>query len=324
LRYLVTGGAGFVGSHVVDALAARGDQILILDDLSTGSVLNIEHLMPSPLVEFVKGSVLDEPLVDDCMRSVDCCFHLASAVGVRLVVDRALDSLLENVRGTDVVMSAAARHGCRLVYTSTSEIYGKKSGDALDETSDRVLGSPAVARWSYATAKAFGEAAAHGYHREHGAHMVIARLFNTVGARQTGRYGMVLPSFVRQALAGQDLTVYGSGTQTRCFTHVLDTVDALLLLADAEEASGKCYNVGSCREVPVFELADRVIERTGSDSRTVLVPYEHAYGDGFEELGRRVPDTTALQALTGWQPSTRRSTTWSSSSALPPPECGTG
>ena len=246
--------------------------------------------------------MLDEPLVDDCMRTVDRCFHLASAVGVRLVVDRALDSLLRNIRGTDSVLAAAARHGRRLLYTSTSEIYGKTSGDALDEATDRVLGSPSVARWSYATAKAFGEAVAHGYHRENGADMVIARLFNTVGARQTGRYGMVLPTFVRQALAGRDLTVYASGTQTRCFTHVLDTVDALLLLCDAEGASGNCYNVGSRREIPVIELAGRVIQRTGSDSRTVLVPYEHAYGYGFEELGRRVPDVSALRRLTGWRP----------------------
>jgi UDP-glucose 4-epimerase len=244
VRYLVTGGAGFVGSHLADALVARGDRVLILDDLSTGSLQNIEHLLSSPLVEFVEGSVLDEPLVDDCMGAVDRCFHLASAVGVRLVVDQALDSLLRNVRGTDIVMSAAVRHGRRLLYTSTSEIYGKASGDALGEASDRVLGSPSVARWSYATAKAFGEAAAHGYHREHGADTVIARLFNTVGARQTGRYGMVLPSFVRQALAGRDLTVYGRGTQTRCFTHVLDTVDALVLLCDTEESAGNCYNVG--------------------------------------------------------------------------------
>lgn len=276
--------------------------MLILDDLSTGSFQNIEHLMSSPLVEFVEGSVLDEPLVDDCMRAVDRCFHLASAVGVRLVVDRALDSLLQNVRGTDVVMAAAARHGCRLVFTSTSEIYGKRSGNALDESSDRVLGSPLVARWSYSTAKAFGEAVAHGYHREHGVETVIARLFNTVGPRQTGRYGMVLPRFVRQALAGRELTVYGPGTQTRCFTHVLDGVDALVLLCDTDEASGNCYNVGSDKEVPVIELAGRVIERTASESRVVLVPYKDAYGDGFEELGRRVPDTSALRALTGWRP----------------------
>jgi UDP-glucose 4-epimerase len=287
----------------VDALAARGDRVLILDDLSAGSLRNIEHWMSSPLVEFVEGSVLDEPLVDDCMRAVDRCFHLASAVGVRLVVERALDSLLGNVRGAEIVMSAAARHGHRLLFTSTSEIYGKASGDALDESADRVVGAPSVARWNYATSKAFGEAVAHGYHREQGADTVIARLFNAVGPRQTGRYGMVLPRFVRQALAGRDLTIYGPGTQTRCFTHVLDTVDALTLLGDAEGASGNAYNVGSAREISVMELAGRVIERTGSDSGIVRVPYAHAYGDGFEELGRRVPNTAALRRLTGWRPS---------------------
>lgn len=324
MRYLITGGAGFIGSHLVDALTTRGDDVLILDDLSTGRIENLDQRDPGRngfegikparkrfsaghsrvgAVEFVEGSVTNEALVDDCMASVDVCVHLASAVGVQLVVQRPLESLLSNVRGCDIVISTAARHERRLLFTSTSEIYGKLSGDSLPETSDRVLGSPFQARWSYSTAKAFGEILAAGFHRQSGAETIVARLFNTVGPRQTGAYGMVLPRFVRQALDGEDLTVYGTGTQSRCFTHVLDTVHALVLLADTEGAIGNVYNVGSTTPVSVIELAGMVIERTGSSSHVKLVPYDEAYGPGFEELGRRVPDIAALEALTGWTPS---------------------
>lgn len=303
MRYLVTGGAGFIGSHLVEALAARGEQVLILDDLSTGERRNVEPLIASGNVELVVGSIMDEALVDDCVQSVDSCFHLASAVGVQLVVSRPLDTLLCNVRGTDIVVSAAARHGRRLLYTSTSEVYGKNSSGSLSEGSDRILGSPFKARWGYAIAKAFGEALSHGYSRECGAEIVVTRLFNTVGPRQKGAYGMVLPRFVQQALADEDLTVYGSGTQSRCFVHVADTVHALLLLVEADDALGGVYNVGSSLEVPIIELAAKVIERTGSSSRVRLIPYEAAYGEGFEELGKRKPDTSALERLTGWQTS---------------------
>jgi UDP-glucose 4-epimerase len=303
VRYLVTGGAGFIGSHLAETLAARGDQVLILDDLSTGDRANVEHLLSADNVELQVGSILDEAVVDECMGAVDACYHLASAVGVQLVVSRPLETLLCNVRGTDNVITSAVRHGRRLLYTSTSEIYGKNSSGALDEDSDRVLGSPLKARWGYATAKAFGEALSHGYVRDRNAEIVIARLFNTVGPRQKGAYGMVLPRFVQQALAGEDLTVYGSGTQSRCFVHVADTVHALTLLLDADEAVGDVFNVGSSLEVPIIELAARVIERTGSRSRVRLIPYETAYGEGFEELGRRKPDTSRIEALTSWQTS---------------------
>jgi UDP-glucose 4-epimerase len=327
VRYLVTGGAGFIGSHLVDALTTRGDDVLVLDDLSTGSLDNLdEHGLqtdgiqangdghrprrrftspPSRVgeVEFVEGSVTDAPLVDDCMSSVDACVHLASAVGVQLVVRRPLESLLRNVRGCDTVMEVAAEHEKRLLFASTSEIYGKLSGDALSEASDRILGAPSQTRWSYSTAKAFGEILAHTYHLEHGTDTVVARLFNTVGPRQTGAYGMVLPRFVRQALTGEDLTVYGTGTQARCFTHVLDTVHALVLLLDSDQATGNVYNVGAPRPVSVIELAGKVIERTGSSSKIRLVSYEEAYGPGFDELGRRVPDISALERLAGWRPS---------------------
>jgi UDP-glucose 4-epimerase len=301
VKYLVTGGAGFIGSHLVELLAARGDHVLVLDDLSTGDRRNIEHLLNSGNVELTVGSILDEELVNESMRSVDACFHLASAVGVQLVVSRPLDTLLCNVRGTDNVISAAVRHERRLLFSSTSEIYGKNSSGALSELSDRVLGSPFKARWGYSTAKAFGEALSHGYARELGAEIVVARLFNTVGPRQKGAYGMVLPRFVQQALSGEDLTVYGTGTQSRCFVHVADTVHALSLLIESDAALGDVFNVGSSNEVPIIELAARVIERTGSSSRVRLIPYESAYGEGFEELGRRKPDTTKLEALTSWQ-----------------------
>jgi nucleoside-diphosphate-sugar epimerase len=303
MRYLVTGGAGFIGSHLVEAIAARGDHVLILDDLSTGERRNIEHLLSAGNVDFKEGSILDEKLVDECMRDADACFHLASAVGVQLVVSRPLDTLLCNVRGTDIVISAAVRHGRRLLFTSTSEIYGKNSSGALDEQCDRILGSPFKARWGYSTAKAFGEALAHGYSRELGSEIVVARLFNTVGPRQKGAYGMVLPRFVYQALTGDDLTVYGTGTQSRCFVHVADTVHALSLLIECDDAVGDVFNVGSVTEVPIIELAAKVIERTGSSSRVRLIPYESAYGEGFEELGRRKPDTTKLEELTSWQTS---------------------
>lgn len=302
MRYLVTGGAGFIGSHLVDLLTSRGDRVVVLDDLSTGRLSNLDHLLPSGLVELVEGSVLDKQAVEESIAEVDGCFHLASVVGVRLIVDRPLDSLLTNVRGCDIVMNAAARGGIRLLFTSTSEVYGKNSQGTLSEDADRLVGSPFKARWSYAIAKSFGEALVHTLAREREAEMCVARLFNTVGPRQSGDYGMVLPRLVRQALTGQELTVYGNGTQMRCFTHVLDTVQALVLLMDHERSSGRAFNIGSEIETPIIELARRVLERTGSSSAVRLVPYETAYQDGFEELGRRRPDTGAVKDLCGWQP----------------------
>jgi UDP-glucose 4-epimerase len=303
MRYLITGGAGFIGSHLADALIARGDSVLLIDDLSTGRLQNIEHILDSEQVEFVEGSVLDEGLLDDCMHAVDRCFHLASAVGVQLVVSRPLSSLRRNIRGNDIVISAAARRCTPLVFASTSEVYGKNSSGALGEESDRVLGSIAKLRWSYANAKAFGEALVYSYVREQRCPMSVVRLFNTVGPRQTGAYGMVLPRFVRQALKGDDLTVFGNGTQSRCFGHVLDVVHGMVMVADEPKAVGRPFNIGSPVETPVIELARRVIESSGSTSGIKLVPYEEAYDEGFEELGKRKPDTTAIESLTGWQAS---------------------
>lgn len=302
MRQLITGGAGFIGSHLADKLAARGDEVVILDDLSTGSRRNIEALLAAGRAELHTGRAEDPEAVDRLMSRCDGCFHLASSVGVKLIVDEPLDSVLRTVRATDTVLSAAARHGTRLVFTSTSEIYGKSDGQALREDSDRVIGSPTLSRWSYATAKAFGETLAYGYSREHGARMTVARLFNAVGPRQASAYGMVVPRFVRQALAGEDLTVYGDGSQSRCFTHVVDTVDALMRLADAETTVGEVFNVGSPNEVTIADLARRVIERTRADVGIRFIPYEEAYGDGFEELGRRKPNCDKIESAIGWRP----------------------
>lgn len=302
MRHLITGGAGFIGSHLADALVTDGDEVLVLDDLSTGRLTNIDHLVEGDAVEFIEGSVTDERLVDRCVAAVDSCFHLASAVGVQLIVNRPLDTLLRNTRGNDIVLATVARHKRPTVFTSTSEVYGKNSSGALTESSDRLLGSPFISRWSYAEAKAVGEALAHSYHREQGSPITVARLFNTVGPRQSSVYGMVLPRFIRQAIADEDITVFGSGEQTRCFVHVHDTVRALAQLARTPEARGDVFNVGSSTEVSIIELALRVMERSGSGSRLVRIPYTEAYEEGFEELGRRRPDTTKLRELSGWAP----------------------
>jgi UDP-glucose 4-epimerase len=301
MRYLITGGAGFIGSHLADALVARGEEVLILDDLSTGRAENIADAVATGRAEFVEGSVCDAELVDECLEWAGACFHLASAVGVKLIVDRSVESLSRSVRGTQVVVEGAHRLGRRLLFASTSEIYGKNSSTSLAEHSNRILGPPSIARWSYSTGKAFGEAIALGYHREREADNVVARLFNTVGPRQTGAYGMVLPRFVGQAIAGEDLTVYGDGSQSRCFAHVYDTTRALIMLMDEEGARGRAFNVGRSSEITILELAEMVIERTDSTSGIRMVPYDEAYGDGFEELGRRCPDTAAVEQMTGWR-----------------------
>jgi UDP-glucose 4-epimerase len=301
MRYLITGGAGFIGSHLADAVTARGDHALILDDLSTGRFENVQRL--NGRVELVRGSVTDEALVDECMSTVDACFHLASAVGVKLVVDNPLESLLSDVYGVRTVVEAAARHDVRKLFTSTSEIYGKSTDGYVAEGADRLLGCPTTARWNYSTAKSFGEALVHGYHRERSAEMVTVRIFNTVGPRQRGAYGMVLPRFVSQALAGEDLSVYGDGLQARCFIHVADTVDALIRVMDSDRAVGGVFNIGCDREVQIVELAREVIARSGSGSGIRFVPYQDAYGEGFEELGCRKPDTTRIREVTGWEPS---------------------
>lgn len=301
MHHVITGGAGFIGSHLADALVAGGDAVTIVDDLSTGSLANVEHLLGEPSVRFLEASVTDAVALDDALVGADTCFHLASAVGVHLIVDHPLESMQRNVAGMQNVVELAHRRCARLVLASTSEIYGKGGTELLHEDSDRVLGAPTRARWTYANAKAYGEMLAYGYHAEYGAENIVVRFFNAVGPRQTGQYGMVVPSFVRQALRGEDITVFGDGTQSRCFTHVGDTVEALLQLVRCDGALGRPFNVGCGREISIEGLAEEVLRRTGSGSRIRHVPYEQAYGDGFEELGSRRPDTTALERLTGWR-----------------------
>lgn len=302
IRYFITGGAGFIGSHVADALVGRGDDVVVLDDFSTGRRANVEQLTASGSTELIEGSVTDAGLVDGLMAECDCCLHLASAVGVRLVVAAPLQSLRRIVQGTDVVVSCAARHRKRVLLASSSEVYGKNSAGALHEDSDRVLGSAYKSRWSYAIAKSYGEAVAHGYHDEHGTETIVVRLFNTIGPRQLGGYGMVVPRLVRQAIAGDDLTVYGDGNQMRCFLHVRDAVRAILALSEEDRAIGRAFNVGNPKPITILGLAQRIVERVGSKSRIRLIPYEDAYDEGFEELGNRTPDVTALQDLIGWMP----------------------
>ncbi|WP_405146796.1 GDP-mannose 4,6-dehydratase [Sphaerisporangium sp. NBC_01403] len=297
--YLITGGSGFVGSHLADALLARGDSVVVVDNLSTGRLGN---LRPHPRLRFVQGSVLDELVVDELVHQCDVVVHLAAAVGVKLIVDQPLRSLTTNIRGSEIVIEAAHRYRRKILVTSTSEIYGKNSSGPLRENSDRILGSPAVVRWAYSTAKAVDEILANAYHKERGLPTIIVRLFNTVGPRQSPAYGMVIPRLVRQALNGIPLTVFGDGTQTRCFVHVADAVDALLRLLDDEAAIGQTFNVGSADEISMLELAKLIIERVGSTSGVDLIPYHEAYEQGFEDMTRRVPDTTKLWELTGWTP----------------------
>ena len=301
-RYLVTGGAGFIGSHLVDALLARGDAVVALDNLTTGRPANLDDAARSPDFRFVHGSVLDELLVDELVHQCDVVVHLAAAVGVRLVLEQPLKSLTTNIRGSQVVIEAAHRYRRRILLASTSEIYGKNSAGPLHETADRVLGTPSVVRWAYSTAKAVDEILANCYHRERGLPTIVVRLFNTVGPRQSPAYGMVIPSLVHQALRGEPLTVFGDGRQTRCFAHVGDVVDALTRLLDHDAAIGQTFNVGSSEEISIARLAERISVYCESPSPIHLVPYAEAYGPGFEDMHRRVPDTTRLRALTGWAP----------------------
>jgi UDP-glucose 4-epimerase len=304
MRALVTGGAGFIGSHLVDALLARGDSAVVLDNLATGRPENVRHHLLNRRFELVVGSVLDAGLVDDLMARCEVVFHLAATVGMRLILDRPLRSLMASIRGTETVLERACEHGRKVLITSSSEIYGKSPRRPLHERSDRLLGSPLVARWSYATAKSVDEALAHGYWRERQLPTVITRLFNTVGQRQTGRYGMVLPRFIGQALGGRDLTVYGDGSQTRCFSFVGDLVPALIALMECPEAEGQAVNLGSTEEISVLGLAELVLDRTGSSSRIRFVPFGEVYGDDFEEVQNRVPDTARARQYVGFQPRT--------------------
>ena len=302
MRALITGGAGFIGSHLADTLVERGDRVVLLDDLSTGRLANIEHLNGRPDVEFVLGSILNSDLVDHVVSGVDAVFHLAAAVGVNLIVEKPLESLITNIRGTETVIEKAHKYDKQTLVMSTSEIYGKNTSDSLSEDDDRILGSPLKSRWSYSEAKAIDEILAYTYWREKGLETVIIRLFNTVGPRQTGSYGMVIPRFVGQALKNQPITIFGDGTQTRCFCHVSDIVNGTLALSEHPEAVGKVFNLGGGQEVSISDLARQVIELVGSESELEYIPYDDAYEEGFEDMTRRVPNTTRARQLVGFEP----------------------
>ena len=300
MRYLITGGAGFIGSHLAEALVAREDQVSVLDNLSTGDRSNLDSLKEQ--IQWKQGSVLDPLLVDEMVEDCDVVVHLAAAVGVRLIVEKPLRSFITNIKGTENVLEAAHRYRRKVLIASTSEVYGKSLGDPFKEDDDRLIGSNMISRWGYSTSKSVDEVLAFAYHRERDLPMVIARFFNTVGPRQTGAYGMVLPTFVSQALAGKPLTVYGDGEQSRCFCHVEDVVRALLGLLDEAAAEGDVFNVGSTEEVTILDLAQRVIDLAGSSSSTELIPYDRAYEEGFEDMRRRVPDISKINVAIGWSP----------------------
>jgi UDP-glucose 4-epimerase len=300
MRYLITGGAGFIGSHLAEALMDRGAEVTVLDNLSTGSRSNLAEI--EDRIRFVHGSVLDGLVVDELVREAEAVVHLAAAVGVRLVLEHPLRSFVTNVKGSEIVLEAAHRYRRKVLIASTSEIYGKNNDAPFKEDDDRVLGSLSVWRWGYSISKAVDELLAQAYHAERGLPTIVARFFNTTGPRQTGAYGMVLPRFVSQAVAGEPLTVYGNGTQTRCFCHVLDVVEASCLLLTEPQAEGGVFNVGSTEEVTILDLAERVIRAAESPSEIRFVPYEDALPEGFEEMRRRVPDLSRIRASIGWSP----------------------
>lgn len=299
---LITGGAGFIGSHLADALIARGDRVAIIDDLSTGAVANIRHLKGHPNFSYTLDTIANEAVLAELIDESEAVVHLAAAVGVQLIVQSPVRTIETNVNGTELVLRWAAKKGKTVLLASTSEVYGKSERTPFREDDDLVLGPSTMGRWSYACSKLLDEFLALAYHKERDLPVIIARLFNTVGPRQTGRYGMVLPRFVRAALRDVPLRVYGDGQQTRCFCYVGDTVRALIALLDHPDAIGRIFNVGNPQEVSILELAQRVVHLAGSSSPIVLVPYEHAYEAGFEDMRKRVPDISRLTALTGFRP----------------------
>jgi UDP-glucose 4-epimerase len=305
MRVLITGGAGFIGSHLADAYIGRGDEVYVVDDLSTGSIDNIHHLKQHPRFQYTVESVRNVPVVAELVDRCDVVFHLAAAVGVRLIVESPVRTIETNVHGTEVVLAAANKKKKKVLVASTSEVYGLSTQTPFREDGQLVFGASSKSRWSYACSKALDEFLALAYWRERKLPVTIVRLFNTVGPRQTGQYGMVIPNFVKQALAGRPITVYGDGKQTRCFCYVGDVVGALVRLMDSDQAVGEVFNIGSTEEVSILELAERVRKLTGSTSEIVLVPYDEAYEEGFEDMPRRVPDIGKVRALTGFEPQTR-------------------
>lgn len=304
MKVFITGGAGFIGSHLAELLVARGDRVSVLDDLSTGEMSNLDGLIGNPLFDHRIGSVTDAPLVGEMVDRADVTVHLAAAVGVRLIVEKPVHTIETNVHGTEVVLHAAARKQKPVLIASTSEVYGKSARIPFREEDDLVMGATSHSRWAYACSKALDEWLALAYFKEKKLPVILCRFFNTVGPRQTGRYGMVLPNFAAQALRGDPLTVYGSGEQSRCFGHVRDAVEAVSRLIRTPAAYGQVFNVGTDREVTIRGLAEMVRERAKSSSRIDLIPYEQAYAEGFEDMNRRVPDCAKLERTIQFKPTT--------------------
>ena len=300
MRYLVTGGAGFIGSHLVEKLITRGDEVVIFDNLSTGSAINLSGIKEK--ITFHEGNILNKAAIDKLVSESDYVVHLAAALGVLNIVNKPLDSLRTNLQGSEVVLEACDKYKKPVLIASTSEIYGKNDKVPLNEEDDRIIGHPLKSRWSYSEAKAVDESLAYFYYLENILPIRIVRFFNTVGPRQIGHYGMVVPRFVSAALKNEPLSVYGSGDQIRCFCHVDDAVRALLLVMDSEKAVGEVFNVGNNQQITIMELAKKVIELTGSTSAIEKIAYEKAYPEGFEDMQRRVPDISKIKQVLGWTP----------------------
>jgi UDP-glucose 4-epimerase len=300
--HLITGGAGFIGSHLADFLLERGENVVLIDNLSTGSYSNLEHLEGRSGLRCYIEDIRHETLIDELIRNCDRVYHLAASVGVRLIIDKPTDSLINNIVGTERVLRSASRYRKPVLITSTSEVYGKSKQDAFSESDDRIMGSTDKSRWGYANSKATDEFLAMAYYQETKLPVAIVRLFNTVGPRQTGQYGMVVPNFVSQALRGLPITVHGDGSQTRCFCHVKDVVPALAEIMTRAGAYGKVFNVGSNSEISIRDLANLVVKKTGSTSEISFIPYEEAYPQGFEDMQRRVPDLRRVSSLIGFRP----------------------
>ncbi len=302
MRVLITGGAGFIGSHLADAYLQRGEEVYIIDDLSTGSIENIRHLKNHPRFHYTIENVHNQPVTAELVDQCEIIFHLAAAVGVKLIVESPVRTIETNVHGTEVVLSLANKKKKKVLIASTSEVYGLSTEVPFREDGNLVMGATTKGRWSYACSKAIDEFLALAYWREKKLPTVIVRLFNTVGPRQTGQYGMVIPTFVKQALSGRPITVYGSGKQSRCFCYVGDVVGALMRLMDDQKAVGEVFNVGSNQEITILDLAKKVKELTNSESEIVFVPYDEAYEEGFEDMPRRIPDISKVNALVGFRP----------------------
>ena len=302
MHILVTGGAGFIGSHLCERLIKDGHKVTAIDNFSTGNASNLDGLLGVQNFTLVEGSILDNKILTPLINEADYIFHLAAAVGVFNIVKNPLASLLTNIRGTENVLESAHLTNTPVFLTSSSEVYGKNVSDSLKESDDRILGSPVTLRWSYSEAKAIDESLAYAYYVEKQLETRIVRFFNTVGPRQLGSYGMVVPRFVKAAIGNEPITIYGDGNQTRCFAHVYDVVDAVVAIAFAGNTIGKVINIGNNFEISINELAKKVIEDTDSKSEIVYIPYEEAYGDGFEDMERRVPNISLINELVGWEP----------------------